>query len=415
MNISTLARHHTSKVFLVLLFIVSINQAHSATLINGIARHSELGQESFIGALFTSSPSDSARDIILSDEEKELQVRVLTKRLSARRFRRMWIEGLAINASAGELEKHSENMAKFSNMLKVTLTRGDIFSIQRSEDAVTVIINGAELGTIDDPAFFDLLLRVWIGPVPLSSQFRKDLLVAGEFSNEMINEFNSIKPTDERIINVASALKQANERSARSGASPSVAIAKPKVQQPLVAAPKIEAPKIAATPKPAPAQPKPAPKVAATPAPTPSPKPAEAAKPAQQVAAVSPTPAPAPTEEQPAPEPEPILEEDDEVITAKTLLVQQLYIADLKRWVYKSLKYPTKSVDRNEQGLVRVTVSIDRSGAVQNIELTEESKYKRLNVEARKAVERSSPFPKVPDEIKDPSYTFSVPIVFRLL
>lgn len=393
--------------------------AQSATLINGIAKHSELGQESFIGALFTTNLSDSARDIILSDEEKEIQVRVLANRLSARRFRRMWIEGLAINASANELETHSENMATFSNMLKVTLVRGDIFSVQRNSESVKIIINGTALGEIDDPGFFDLLLRVWIGPVPLSSQYRKDLLVSGEFQADMINEFNSIKPSDERIVNVATALKAAEERSSNAKRPAAV---QSNVKKPTIAAPKIVAPTIAAKPKLAPPKPKPKP---AAPAPKPEPETKSvAAKPsppkkeapqtkpentAQQIASAS-SSAPAP-----ASEPESILEEEDEVLTAKTLLVQQLYIADLKRWVYKKLTYPEKSINRNEQGLVRVNVIIDRKGKVQSVDLVEESEYKRLNQEAVKAVNRSSPFPKIPDELTDENYSFSIPIVFKLL
>jgi TonB family protein len=390
---------YSFKTFLCCLLLISASSAWSATLLNGIARHTEFGEQSFIGALFTTELSKSSKAILQSDADKELQVRVLANRLSARRFRRMWIEGLAVNAPRASLEAQSQNMVEFSNMLKVNLTQGDIISIQRSTESVRILINGTELGQIDDPAFFDLLLRVWLGPVPLSSQFRKNLLAAGQFSPELENEFQAIKPSEERIISVAAALKDFDEEE-KSVAKPEESSEDENVSsQRLALNSEPDISKAAEKPKP---KPKPAPNVRA---PVPELKP-------KAVAATVTTPA---ITEPVITEPfESIVEREEEALTTQTLLAQQDYTNVLKRWIYKNLSYPKKSVSKGQEGIVRVSVTINREGELLGVELKQVSEYKRLDLAAIKAVERSAPFPGIPSEIKKSIYTVGVPISFKL-
>ncbi|WP_096086415.1 TonB family protein [Agaribacterium haliotis] len=373
---------------------------HADTQMNGIAIHSELGRESFIGALYATNLTKDGRTLLTAQEEKEIQVRVLADRLSSRRFKRMWIEGMAINANASELERQSQNMAKFSNMLKVTLARGDIFSMKRSLDDVTVSINGSQLGHINDPAFFDLLLRVWIGQVPLSSSFRNDLLAGGQIPQQQLALFDSLKPSDKRSTAIAAALNQSKtSTSASAGTAAAAATAAASVAKaPVIAAPKVTENKAPSNTTKAPEK-----KVAAA---TPKPKKAEkkpekkASKPAKIAA---------------APDISDILEEDDEEFTAESLLSQQLYIAKLKKWTYKQLRYPQASVEKNEQGVVRLSVTIRRDGKVKNIDIIEEPDFPRLTKEAVRSVGASAPYPVMPKNISGDSFSFTLPVVFKLI
>ena len=386
--------------------------AHAAPLINGVAIHSELGQESFIGALYTTTFASQARDILIAQEEKQIQVRVLAKRISSRRFKRMWIEGLAINASAGELETQSRNMAKFSNMLKVTLVKGDIFSVQRTATSVKVAINGAPLGEIEDIGFFDLLLRTWIGPVPLSSEFRSNLLQSGNIDETLLAQFYETVPSDERIVAVAAALaesKKAKRKPAkRAPVVAAVAIAAPPT---LHTPPKITAPIIGIAPQPPSATTSTGDEqtVAAS-----QEVPDDANSAATEVASLTGSD----TELQGAPEstePESILDEDFEEFTAESLLEQQLYIAKLKKWTNKKLRYPTRSLQRDEQGTVRLNVIINREGNLVEVSVIEEAEFKRLTKAALKAVDKSQPYPAMPENLTGNSFEFSLPIVFKLV
>ncbi len=402
-------------MFSLALILISLS-ASAKTLINGISVHSELGQESFIGALFTTNLSSDSKGILLAQEEKQLQVRILAKRISARRFKRMWIEGLAINASAAELQAQSQNMANFSNMLKVSLRRGDIFAVQRSNESVKVIINGSTLGTIEDVSFFDLLLRTWIGPVPLSSQFRDGLLAAGKFSGELREQFNSTRPSEVRIEAVASALESvggavqtAGRASNLAAAAPAPKIEAPKIKPPVIRAPTPRPQIVQATPRAQVATPKPAPpKPVQTPRPQPKPQQTTSARDlavARQVQEV----------EQALDDDESIIDTDDEEFTAESLLGQQLYIAKLKKWTYQELLYPQRSLEKGEQGTVRLSVTIKRDGTLVSVEVVEKPAFFRLTKAAVKAVRKSAPYPPLPASISGSEFNFSLPIVFRIV
>ncbi len=411
------------------LFLSFSQQGSASSIINGLAIHSELGQESFIAGLFTSTPSTDALEILLSDTDKQIQVRVIAKRLSARRFKRMWIEGMAINASGTDLSRQSQNMATFSNLLRVTLVEGDIFSIQRTNDSVKILINGSTLGNIDDPNFFDLLLRTWIGNVPLSSQFRDNLLVAGELDQALLARFNALQPQESRIVAVATALK---DREAKQQATPEekVAIVSPKISQPTINTPALIAP-----PSPIPEPNVTEPSLATSNEQTdtsPQSQPVVSSQEDNTRAINNNDSLPEGSTDSPeegsnsvniaqvnqaAPNlsEESLLEEEEEEFTAESLLEQQLYISQLKRWVYKKLKYPAKSVEREEEGVVRMKVSINRDGALSGVILEQEAEYSRLAKAAIKAVEKSEPFPNFPASIKEDEFSFSLPIVFRLV
>lgn len=342
-----------------------------------------------------------------------MQIRVTADRLSTRRFKRLWIEGMAINASSSELQKHAQHMADFSNMLKIKLMAGDIFTIDRTGSTVLISLNGAQLGQIPDPAFFDLLLRTWIGPVPLSSDFKQNMLVAGNVNSGLITRFESTRPSDERIAAVEDAVKaRAKQAEAQEDDStPKVAVAKtdikPKIEAPVAIAPppKIAAPsgalgesKTVSTPKPEPAKPKPQ-------EPEPAPKVEEKPK----IAAITPPPPETLLDEESLED-----EEDDLDFTAESLLSQQLYIAKLKRWSSSKLKYPSRAASRGHEGNVRLSIVIDRSGKVKKVEVIEAAEYSSLTKEAQNAVERANPFPPMPEDVKGDTFLFTLPVVFQL-
>ncbi len=398
------------------------SSAQAQSLLNGIATHTELGKEQFVAGLYTSILTDDSKSILLSNDEKRIEVRVTADRFSSRRFKRMWIEGMAINASSVELANQSNNMAKFSNMLKVKLIPGDIFAINRDTESVKVEINGTELGSIDDPLFFDLLLRTWIGPVPLSSEFRDNLLSAGEIDGALLARFQATEPKQSRIAAIEEGVLALRNSSTNNTPKdkpvinvPKVAIAAPKTpttKQDSGTEPKIQAPTldIAKPEIAAPGDIALAPKI-------------EAPKNQETTASVAVTPEPkvedkvvetvAKVEEKIT---ESIFEEDDqEEFTAANLLEQQLYIASLKRWSQKHLRYPRTSLNKGHEGNVRLEITVNRKGKVTNLETLEESKYKLLNKEARAAVKRATPFPKMPELIDGDSFTFTLPIAFKLV
>lgn len=405
------------KTACLLAMLTFVSPAFAAPLLNGVAMYSELGSEKFMAGLYSTALSGSANDILASDSEKRIEVRVVDERLSTRRFKRMWIEGIAINSSTTELETHAENMAKFSNMLKVRMKRGDVFSIEKKSEFINVALNGTSLGELDDPVFFDLLLRTWIGFVPLSSDFRDNLLKQGSIKPELLSRFEQIQPTPERVAAIEAAIAnkleednlQLAEADGEAQDKPKARIAlKPDPVKVAVAAPAV-APSVSGgsqsakkevaakepekTPEPV--------KVAAAPKPKslPKPKPVDVALPPRQ-------------EELD----ESIFddEEADVELTAEGLLIQQLYYSRLANYTQNFARYPRIAMERGREGSLLIRVTINREGQVKSTEFIEETESYSLNKEAKRAVKRASPFPAMPTEITGEEFSFMFRLTFNL-
>lgn len=379
--------------------------AHATSTLNGLASHQELGNEQFIGALFLESSQDSASGVLSSEGSKRMEMRITSNDgIAARRFSRMWIEGVSINNSGSALTAQADNMVEFSNLFRGRLRQNDIVAItQEPGTGVTVELNGVELGVIEDEAFFDLLLKAWIGNVPLSSTFRNSLLSPGDISPDLRSRFNAIEPSESRIATIEEWTQPDEEEEAE------VAEAETDAQTPrpsaAAAVATATAPRVSAADMPRATLDEPEPEPTPEPEPEPEPEEPEPEPEPQRTASAT-----------PAPEPEPEEEEEDEepLLTAESLRAQQVYFSDLMRSILKNTAYPRRALQRGQEGEIRVAVVIDRNGEIASMEMLEESPHALLNREAERAIKEAAPFPKVPDAIRGEIYEFSVPFTFVL-
>jgi protein TonB len=383
---------HTALLLLLVLLNVA-GHVQAAPRLNGMALHVQLGEEQFIAALYADTLSSDPRELMLKDEDKAMELRILADNLFARRFQRMWIEGIAINAGTSEMQKNAEHLANFSNSLKIRMVRGDILRIERlkADNTTKVYLNSKVIDTIPDARFFDLLLRTWLGPVPLSSSFKDALLAAGNVNAELADRFNQTAPSAARIAEISAALQ------------PKTAVEPPPAR-----------PAVTATPPPIPGDT----------SPTPNAEDSAPIEPPEEALADTP-----PTT-QPTPEPEQLVTEanlfGDEAIfedgedsdaysfTAENLLSEQIYIAKLTKWTSNFVSYPRGALRNQQEGTVRLTVTLGRDGRVKDVQILEKSEYETLNKAATRAVKSASPYPAVPDAIGGERFLFTVPVVFRL-
>jgi TonB family protein len=316
-----------------------------------------------------------------------------------RRHVKTWVEGAAINNPTAVLKDYAEAMVAFTRLINVPLKPGDRLLIDAPNDApVSIILNEVVLGQIEPPGIFDVLLRTWIGSVPLSSTLRSNLLAAGDTNAELYARFSQIRPSPERVAYAEALLLPPTTvendltlptPDQQSSPAPSVAVLQPR--------------QAAQAPTPEPVQSTPEPTQTSAPAPAPTPEPTPPA-PAVAVAV--------------AEEPLPEQENDDEIITepfsAEALLEQQLYHSDLLERVYQQVKYPRRAIDRNYQGRVMLQVMIDEEGEVVAVNTLSESNFGILNRAAEKAVKAAAPFPAPPMDLDGDDYAFTVPIEFKL-
>lgn len=352
----------------------------------------------FMAGLYTNAPTQNANDVLNSTGDKKMEVRVTGDKLSTRRFKRMWIEGMAINSSSSELSSQAEDMANFSNMLKLKLAHGDIFTIAKNSTTITVSLNSVEIGKINNPTFFNVLVRTWIGNVPLSSTFRDNLLAGGNVSPEKLAQFKALQPTPSRVAIVQEAMKIVRENEEEKDEKTETIGAATVVTPPLaVATNDVTTDKKDTKPK-------------ATPTPTPTPKKSTPTpKPEKKN-----TPDVLDTPQQAVLDESIFEEEDDTEFTAEKLLIEQLYYSRLANYTQKYARYPRVARERGTEGTILLRVTINREGKVTSSEVLEQTDSYSLNNEAKKAVKRANPYPAVPDEIQGDEFSFTFRLTFSL-
>lgn len=427
------------------LLVLGAPLAFADSLLNGLAIHKEFNKDQFIGALYTDTLSSDAATLLNSPGSKRLELRVVTKRLSSRSLNSMWIEGMAINNPPTLLTAQAEHMVTFSTFIKRSLRAGDVLTIRGDKGKTTVTLNDVQLGVVHSPNFFNMVLRTWIGSVPLSSDFRDSLLTSGKVDGELLAQLESISPSQSRTEAVAKWVLPADAATEAAAANDSQSpkdnhpANKPDagITNPVIAAPSLAAPALIDKPTIAVAKP-------TTPAMTPEEASATAPEKAQASEQLPKKVANAPKEpaqSKPEPKSEPTLavanaspqpalseaalleeealfdDEEDErgpLLTAESLLSRQIYHSQLLKWTYKHIRYPKRAVSRGHEGSVRVAVVIDRQGKVKSVSEVESSKHDALNREALNAVDRAKPFPPMPETLQGSEFAFSLPIQFRL-
>ncbi|MCK7598514.1 TonB family protein [Microbulbifer sp. CAU 1566] len=399
----------TNLVIALLLFATALT-AKAAPLLNGLALEQQFNKDQYVAAVYSERLSDDANSLLDNNMPRSLQIRVIAERMSARRLRNQWMEGIAINNPGATLTGQAENMVTFANLFKGRLVTGDRLRIDFAADTGTtsVSLNDIMLGMIEDREFFNTLLRAWIGPVPPSTDFRDNLLSAGRTDSGLLATYESLQPAAERVAQIAAMVDEQEGTQEQVAAASEPAKVQPKPAEVAAVAtskPKpdlkadIPAPTLASIGAPPVELPAPAVKTAAKTAQVTQPKPL---KPTTTRPAV------------PAMDEEDELEEDEAPLTADMILARQIYHSMLLRHTFKHLRYPKRAQERGQGGSVRLNVVIDNQGNVKNVTTLQESRYASLNREAIEAVERAAPYPATPAQLKLDEYKFSLPITFKL-
>ena len=376
------------------LLLLMSNSLRAESDLNGVAAYSELGNELFIAALYAGQTGTNAQELINGSYPKRLELKILAKQgITQRQFSRIWRESVAINNTRDALIAQAENMVYFEELVRDRLESNDHLVIAyRPTSGVDVSLNSIVLGHIEDDAFFTLLLRSWIGPVPSSTGFRDDLLKANTADTALVNRFNAMYPRNARIETAKSWLPVV--------APPQEELEEPEVPVAVIApaAVPVAAPKIVAAEKPAIAKPDVSPPV---------PVALKTASPiSEPIAAIA-----AAAEKKPvqaAANPEPGLSK------AQALLARQFYMADVFKKINAHVDYPRRAQQLRQTGTVRLSVVIDSAGNVKTVAPVEELDFVMLNKAALAAVRSAAPFAPLPAGLDVVELELSVPITFAL-
>lgn len=94
--------------------------------------------------------------------------------------------------------------------------------------------------------------------------------------------------------------------------------------------------------------------------------------------------------------------------------VQNAYAALVAREINRRKVYPPVALRLRQQGRVKVQFRVERSGTVVEAELLEESPHEQLNRAAKRLIEDIHQFQPFPDDVKESSWVFTVPIEYTM-
>lgn len=189
--------------FSALLFFISsgamANDSVSAEL-QGYGAFSNLNKDWMLMALYQVS-SEEAKDV---KKNQRLEVRVATNKLSARRFRQLWLEALAVEHGTHKIARRQTELDHFFNMIQAPLIRGDILVLERSAQGTTVDIDYHRLGLFSHD-FIDLLVQSLTGKHPPTQALKTGLTGSASLREqvELSIRFERLEPTLPRIATLS--------------------------------------------------------------------------------------------------------------------------------------------------------------------------------------------------------------------
>lgn len=154
----------------------SITIANSPCPLVGTGIRKKLIINVYLGALYLGKPSASDREVISSDQPKQVALHILYNEISPEQLIEAWNEGFRNNAGAA-LASLSEQVGTFNGFFTEPVRKGDSILITYTpEKGTEVAIKGTVRGTIPGHAFMEAVFSIWFGPKPPSGDLKKGML-----------------------------------------------------------------------------------------------------------------------------------------------------------------------------------------------------------------------------------------------
>jgi len=102
------------------------------------------------------------------------------------------------------------------------------------------------------------------------------------------------------------------------------------------------------------------------------------------------------------------------ITTGGQVAARQSYFSLLAATLAKHKRYPTASRRRGEEGIVKLFFIVDRDGKVLEYRISETSGSRRLDEAVIKMLDKASPLPAFPADMRQQRLEVNVPIAFQL-
>jgi hypothetical protein len=157
----------------------TVNVANQELKLNGAGVRTKFSSKYAVASLYLREPKATTEEIIAEPGPKRLS-EVLMQSSTADRFAEGFMSGMRNNASKDERTKVVLSMLKFGQIFSAIsdVKKGDIWSADWVPGTGIVFqVNGKQAGeAINDPLFYSMFLRIWLGDHPLDSTLKRTLL-----------------------------------------------------------------------------------------------------------------------------------------------------------------------------------------------------------------------------------------------
>ena len=158
---------------------ITVSPSETKLHLNGAAlRKMYFLVDVYVGGLYLEETSQDPDIIIASNTYKRMMFHVLLKRVSARRIANALNEALIINLTKDEHESLKPTIDRFLSLFdNRRFHKGDEAILDYLPGKGTLVrIPGREDTLLEGKAFYDALLKVWIGLQPVSNDFKAQIL-----------------------------------------------------------------------------------------------------------------------------------------------------------------------------------------------------------------------------------------------
>ena len=135
--------------------------------------------KAYVAGLYVAEKKNSLADIIALPGPKQIRL-VMLRTVSADSFGKSFMDGINHNSTKAEKTNIVNQMQKFGELFAAVpeLNKGDVILTEWVPNVGTLIsINGKRTGdALPDVAFFNALLKIWLGEHPAYAPLKNQLL-----------------------------------------------------------------------------------------------------------------------------------------------------------------------------------------------------------------------------------------------
>lgn len=126
----------------------------------------------YVIGLYLENKNNDPKAIIASSENKRIMMQFLHK-VSADELSGGWSEGFENNNK--DISGIKEQIKKFNASMR-DVKAGDVIVLNISDNKVDVLINDAQIDSVEGNAFLKALLPIWLGPEPPNKPLKQGIL-----------------------------------------------------------------------------------------------------------------------------------------------------------------------------------------------------------------------------------------------